>query len=278
MPCIQGIYWLLTIPYADWKPPTEKPKAIKYLKGQGEKGENGYEHWQVLSIMLQKSTLQQVKLSFCVTAHAELSRSKAANDYVWKEDTRIPGTQFELGTPPLKRNSKTDWAQVKAFAKGGRLDEVPDDIFLRFYSTLRNINADYEVKPADLPDVCGLWLVGVPGCGKSTKARSYGEYFSKPLSKWWTGYNKEPNVIVEDLDAETCKFMGHFLKIWADKYSFIGAIHGSSRCLRPERIIVTSNYTIAELYGQDEGLKLAIERRFKTERLLMWTVNNGIIE
>lgn len=268
MPSQQYVYWLLTIKSTEWNVPAVIPESLQYLKGQREIGVGGFEHWQVLCVLAKKGTLAGVKAIFGPTVHAEPSRSAAANEYVWKEETRVEGTQFELGRLPFKRNSKTDWAEVKKNTIAGKFDEIPDDIFIRHYSSLRSIKADYEIRPADLDNVCGLWLWGEPECGKSTKARSFGEYFSKPLSKWWTNYKSEPNIILEDIDLETCKYMGHFLKIWADKFSFIGEIKGSSRHLRPLKIIVTSNYTIAELYGKDEPLMAAIKRRFEEENLI----------
>jgi len=91
----QGKYWLLTIRAADWEPTL--PPSCCYVKGQKEEGEGGFIHWQVLACFTRKARLRAVKDAFGPTAHAELSRSNAANEYVWKEETRIAGTQFELG-------------------------------------------------------------------------------------------------------------------------------------------------------------------------------------
>lgn len=270
MPCPQARYWILTIPENSWQAPEALPPTMVYIRGQKERGEgdSGYVHWQVCVGFSQKKTLLQCKTIFSRDAHCEPTRSAAANTYVCKEETRIEGTEFAYGEMPIKRNSKEDWTKVKENAIAGKLDDIPDDIFIRHYNTLKNIRADYEQKPLDLEDVCGLWIWGEAGSGKSTKARTYGEYFSKPLTKWWTGFKNEPIVIVEDLDNETAKHMAHFLKIWGDKYSFIGNIHGSSKHLRPQKIIVTSNYKIEQLYGQDRELTEAIKRRYVEEELI----------
>lgn len=94
----QGIYWLLTIPKESWEPCL--PPGVQYIKGQAERGEDtGYEHWQVLVILERKGSLTSIKSIFGITGiHGELTRSKAAEDYVWKEATRMEGTQFEFGS------------------------------------------------------------------------------------------------------------------------------------------------------------------------------------
>lgn len=93
----QGRYWLLTIPRGDWTP--DLPAICSYVKGQAEIGqETSYEHWQVLAVTKKKCSLTAIKNGFNIERlHGELTRSDAANEYVWKEDTRIDGTQFEFG-------------------------------------------------------------------------------------------------------------------------------------------------------------------------------------
>ena len=48
------------------------------------------------SVIQKRLRLRGIKAIFGTTAHCELSRSTAANDYVWKEETRVEGTQFEF--------------------------------------------------------------------------------------------------------------------------------------------------------------------------------------
>lgn len=68
--------------------------------------------------------------------HWELIRNdQRSYDYCMKEETRIDGP-WEYGERPIRRNNATDWAQVKDAAKRGKLDEVPDDIYVKHYSNL----------------------------------------------------------------------------------------------------------------------------------------------
>lgn len=261
---MQGKYWLLTIKYEDWNAPTELPSTIAYLKGQEEIGEGGYHHWQLLACFARKTRLAGVKAAFCQSAHCELAKSRAASDYVWKEDTAVAGTRFELGSLPRKRSSATDWDGIWEAAKSGNLMDIPADIRIRTYHTLKRIRQDFMERPEDLPDVCGKWYYGVPGAGKSFKARQdYPNSYLKPCNKWWDGYQQEENVLMDDLDKNH-KVLGHHLKIWADRYSFIGESKGGSICIRPKNIIVTSNYSIDDIFGDDIALCAAIKRRFES--------------
>lgn len=57
--------------------------------------------------------------------------------------------------------------------------------------------------------------------------------------------------------------MAHYLKIWADKWGATGEIKGGTVGLTYDKFIVTSNYSIEELFTKDEQLRQAIRRRFK---------------
>lgn len=125
----QGIFWLLTISDASgYSAPDALPDGLSWIRGQQERGQSdGFIHWQVIIAMATKASLAVVGRLF-PGAHAELSKSAAANDYVWKEDTRIAGTQFEFGVKPICRNSKPDWESVWIAAKAGDLMAIPASI------------------------------------------------------------------------------------------------------------------------------------------------------
>jgi len=52
-----------------------------------------------------------------------------------KEDTRLEGP-YEFGVKPVKRNSKTDWEEVKQKCIEGRIEEIPADIYVKHYRNL----------------------------------------------------------------------------------------------------------------------------------------------
>lgn len=258
----RGRYWLATIPANRWNPPAELPPQVAYVKGQKEQGENtAYIHWQILIVFKKTVRLSSVKQYFPNEGHYELSRSAAADAYVWKEETRIAGSQFELGEKPMRRNSAVDWQLVKEKAKNGLIDDVDPQVYIQHYRTLKQIAMDNMKKPNDLERCCGIWIHGPPGVGKSHYARNhYPNSYMKMCNKWWCGYQDQKSVIIDDLDLSH-KVLGHHLKIWADRYAFIAETKGYAVTIRPERIIVTSNYKISEIFD-DPALVEAIERRF----------------
>lgn len=92
-------YWILTIPKHDFTKPTELSPRVQYLRGQEEigSGDNRYQHWQLVVLFKRSVRLSTVKEEFGATCHTEPTRSKAALEYVWKEETAVPGSRFELG-------------------------------------------------------------------------------------------------------------------------------------------------------------------------------------
>ena len=109
MPSLQARYWILTIPEDDFVP--HLPSGVDYVKGQLENGhQTGYLHWQCIAYFKRNTTLHRVKRLFGSSCHAEPTRSAAAEDYVWKEDTRVENTQFELGV--AYRDWETDRKSV----------------------------------------------------------------------------------------------------------------------------------------------------------------------
>jgi len=117
-------------------------------------------------------------------------------------------------------------------------------------------------RPAQLLGVCGIWLYGPAGCGKTTSAnRAYPNAFLKPISRWWDGYQGEETVILDDFGVYHRELTTD-LKHWADFLPFIAETKGSSVYVRPQRVIVTSQYSIEEIWGEDAQALEAITRRF----------------
>lgn len=115
-----------------------------------------------------------------------------------------------------------------------------------------------------------FWLWGEPGVGKTKWV--FDNYprdsiWEKPADLWWTGYNDEENVLINDIGDAHAK-LAHKLKNWTEHEPFNGQIHCEApRLVRPQRFFVTSNYTISqwlESIGiQDSLLLKALKRRFK---------------
>jgi hypothetical protein len=257
----QGIYWLLTIPHHLFTP--YLPDGITYIKGQLEcSNDTQYLHWQLLVATEKKCRLGVIKKIFGDGIHCELTKSKAANDYVWKEDTRVAGTQFELGQLKFKRNSETDWARVLADAKRGRLDDIPADVVVRHYGNLRRIGMDNLAPVAIVRRIVVYW--GPSGTGKSRRAwheASLEAYPKDPLTKFWDGYQGQKNVVIDEFRGGVS--IGHVLR-WFDRYPVNIEIKGAAVTLRAETIWITSNIPPQDWYPDlDEPTKQALLRRLE---------------
>lgn len=258
----QARYWLLTIPRADWEVPEVLPAGMSHLKGQEEVGAGGYHHWQLVVAFSSARRLRAVKLAFCVSAHAEPSRSAAADEYVWKEDTAVAGTRFELGSRQLRRNVSADFEKARELAKSGKLDELPADLFIRYYRTFKEIAADYCQPIGIERDVYVFW--GPTAVGKSRRAweeAGLDAYCKDPRTKWWCGYRNQKHVIIDEFGGESTFAIEHALR-WFDRYPVIVETKGSSRPLLAEKIWITSNINPRDWYNNvPQEQKEALLRR-----------------
>lgn len=50
-----------------------------------------------------------------------------------------------MGERPMNRNSKKDWDKVKELLKKGQIDDIPADIYVRYYSSCKAIMKDHMV-------------------------------------------------------------------------------------------------------------------------------------
>jgi len=267
-PTYRGKAWCFTInnPSASSMKDFE-PTQYEYLVYGREKAPGtGTEHLQGYVVFNDRKRMAQVrtvsKTAYWVPAKgtAEQNRTYCTKDGDFVEEGVLPASQTAAATSAAKEK----WASIKLAAQAGDIDSMEGSVFVQHYRNLQQIASDYAPRAVDLPDVCGLWYVGPPGCGKSHSARALTEsYYLKPMNKWWDGFSprKHDTVVLEDLDLEQT-FMGHYLKNWADKWSFAAEKKGSTIQIRPKRIVVTSNYTIEQIWGQDTSLVQALKRRF----------------
>lgn len=266
MPSAQARYWILTIPFDDFAPDNFEllDAKVAYIKGQGElgTGESAYKHWQIMVNFKRAVRLAAVKQVFGRTCHAEPTRSDAASQYVWKDETSIEGTRFERGRKPIDRGESKDWAAIKDAACSGRLDDIPADVYVRNYNALKRIAVDH-MEPVAIERIIHVYW-GSTGVGKSRRAweeAGINAYPKDPRSKFWDGYHNQEHVVVDEFRGGID--ISHVLR-WFDRYPVIIEIKGSSTVLSATKIWVTSNLHPRFWYPDLDGVTFdALKRRMK---------------
>lgn len=230
----------------------------------------GEVHLQCFCILKTRVRLSQLRKKYHQSIHWEGSKGTPSQnwDYCTKEDK----SPWEFGKRPEfdtnGEREKNRWDVARIALTEGRLDDVDSQIFISFYRSCKAIVNDSLKVDKLLTAYPGEWLYGVPGSGKSWEARMLQDSkpYVKKADKWWCNYNFEKIVVIEDLSPDH-SWMINFLKVWTDVYPFPAEVkQGNLPMIRPEKIIVTSNYSMAECFaGVDErsvDIK-AIMRRFK---------------
>lgn len=164
------------------------------------------------------------------------------------------------------------FAEVIKLAKQGNFTEIEEkfpSIYISHYNTIKRIAMDNPRKYDPIPTLNNEWIYGSTGLGKSSIARleNPGAYIHLK-NKWWLGYQGEDCVIFDDIGRSEAKWIGDKLKNWADHYPFPVETKGDGMMVRPKRLIVTSNYSIRDLFGEDNDMCEALERRFKQRHII----------
>lgn len=234
----QGIFWLLTISCDAYPDQPSLLPELAWIKGQQERGEGGFLHWQVIVAFRKKASKRTLSRLY-PDVHAELTYSDAANEYVWKEDTRVAESQFQFGVKPFQRNNPIEWESIWLSAVSGDIMSIPANIRVQNYRTLRSIQSDFA-KPVGITRTCNVFH-GPTGTGKSRRAweeASTDAYPKDPRTKFWCGYRDQKNVVIDEFRGGID--IAHLLR-WLDRYPVNVEIKGSSVCLLAETIWITSN-------------------------------------
>lgn len=243
-----------------------------YVKGQQERGENGFLHWQFVVHSTKKVRCTSIKSTW-PQAHIEATRSAAALEYVWKDDTRITGTQFELGQVPVQRNSKKDWDSIWENATKGNFSAIPPDIRTRCYNQLKRVATDHQ-KPTRRLQVVAELRIGPTGTGKSyTSWRLAGDdaYPKDPRNKWWDGYQGQEAVVIDEFTGMIG--IEHILR-WLDVYPVSVEVKGGSVPLKATRFYLTSNKPVETWWPDATPSQIAAIKR----RLTVIEMNETYVE
>ena len=235
----------------------------KYIIIGKEVGESGTPHLQGFISFKDGKTLSYMKKHISQNAHFEPANGTPSQNYDYcskdgdfEERGIKPMTQAEKGA-----KGKEAIQQRWELAKSGKFDELPPEQ-IKIYEY---IHQKYR-KAEDLSILQNYWIHGKSGCGKSSVIRkTFPIFYTKPMSKWWDGYNGEEIVVLDDIDPSHT-FLSYYLKIWCDHYVFNAEVKGGMLKIRPKVFIITSQYSPEEIFDEKKTLE-AINRRFTVKQL-----------
>jgi len=155
-------------------------------------------------------------------------------------------------------------------AKAGDWENIPANILVRNYNSLRNIHKDFSRPTETIKQNFLFW--GKTGTGKTRKAYEEAKdiedipYWKDPTSKWWDGYQGQKCVIMDDFDGGIA--ISYLLR-WMDRYPIDGEIKGGRVPLKYEYFYITSNKTVYEWYPKCKSdQNEALIRRFTLENII----------
>lgn len=250
--------------YEEYLEKWSKIPGVVYVTGQLEKGENGTHHLQYF-VQTKEKKRQGFFKTHCKHSHFEFVKfNNGADDYCNKEETRLAGP-WSFGIKPARRNVRGDLARRNAeIIEMGAEEAVrrglePASNYLKLKKSLDALKLA-TLQATESENLRGIWIWGPPGVGKSRYARdTFTDVYPKNQSKWFDGYTGQKTILLDDHDNA---ILGHYFKIWFDHYQCSGETKGGTVPLVHERFIVTSNYSIEQLYDKDgPEMVAAIKRR-----------------
>lgn len=235
---------------------------VQYVIYGKEVGDSGTPHLQGYVHYKCQVTAGHVKATIGTRCHIEIRRGslKQAIDYCKKD-----GNFTEHGHIRIANENK--WTDVIQLAEQGQVDVIKDEYpTLYFLHKQRILELDeHQVEPfSDDPKNHFEWWYGPTGTGKSrTFWEQYPEHYDKSITKWWDGYQHQEVTLIEEADPKKCEHMAYYFKRWCDHYPFRAEVKfGHLNNIRPNKIIVTSNYTIKECFPDQQDYE-PLMRRFK---------------
>lgn len=254
------------------------PTTLVFACGQQERGEGGFDHWQVFVQFKNRVRFHQVQA--CIgeaTAHCEGRRGTAeqARDYCKKADTAVPGTYWEGGALRGARTNHMD--EIKAaLDQGADVLSLMRDHFAAWTRCEKSCDRYIQARDALRASTWTPAKVelhwGATGTGKTRWAMDYinlhygGVCYRKPSGPWWDGYSRQEVVLFDDFDGTIP--IDTLLQV-LDGYGrgVLVPIKGSHINCWARTFLFTSNKSIDEWYPhasleQRAGLK----RRFTTVR------------
>lgn len=256
----------------------ELSAARYWVFGREVAPDTGTKHLQGCVAFENPQWFNRVKRMLPHGAHIEWCRGSCEQNITYcKKD----GDWEEYGDPPMTQKRKGEmgaetqqakWRKIGDMAKEGKMEELLEEfpretiVSYRTLKLIRNDMLSRKAKPLSGP-LENIYYWGESGCGKTARAdREWPDAFSMTIPKqgvqaWWDGYDGQETVIINDVSVFNKSFTDE-LKTWTEHRVITGQVKGSMIRLRPKRFVITSQYTIDEIWD-DEKTRAALHRRFK---------------
>ena len=176
--------------------------------------------------------------------------------------------------------TKEKWSKVLSLCRAGKVEEVAEldpRFFLTQVKNLEYVARRYcNARPAFVNPVAhtGIWIWSrVSGAGKTSAVRrQWPTIYQKAHDLLWNDYEFQETALLDDFSREDAKSLGPALKNWCDHLPFSGRILYGTVQVHLRHFIVTSNYSIDDLFG-NMGVEIygPIMNRF---RVFEW--NDGV--
>lgn len=127
-------------------------------------------------------------------------------------------------------------------------------------------------------------------CRDSGKNFKKLEVLYKKNNKWFDGYLDQEIIVIEEIEPSWVTISGNLLKQLCDQYPFPVEVKGASlNKIRPQFVIMTSNYNLKELCTDSKGklieeIYFPLKRRIKTylvnnkEDKIIWPDPNNLLK
>lgn len=268
----------------------QKIEAIEceYLIYGKEVGDQGTPHLQGFIYFTNRRTFNTVKKLLGDKCHIEAAKGSIKENiaYCSKDgDVFIKGVEPEEQNEKGGQATKRKWEDAQKAAKEGRFEDIPPDLWIRYRNSFKQEYQEQRIESVKVIDGNDktlqkhfFWIWGPTGTGKSHLARQmakqiapHEEPFLKQLNKWWSGYKMQKVVIIEELSPNICNMMASYFKNWCDKWPFSAETKGGAfeKGIRPEYIIMTSNYSIDDCFENAvdrDAMKRKCKEIFKKSR------------
>nr|WBG01412.1 replication-associated protein [Army ant associated cyclovirus 3]WBG01422.1 replication-associated protein [Army ant associated cyclovirus 3]WBG01432.1 replication-associated protein [Army ant associated cyclovirus 3] len=213
-----------------------------------------------------------IKKHFNNTVHIEKANGSDEQNKVYCSKA---GDTFEEGTPDTQGRRSDLSALVSTIQSGESNERVLAELYpsqyIRYFRGIQKyLRTIHPIAVRNFKtEVYYYW--GPPGTGKSKRALAEAEEFAKdsiyykPRGLWWDGYQQQRCVIIDDFYG-WIKY-DELLKI-TDRYPYKVQVKGGFEEFKAEKIWITSNVDVDDLYHFIGYKTDAIERRITNKEYI----------